>query len=320
MKHFVILTSFIFFSCRIIAQSVAINNDASQPDSSALLDIKSTTKGLLIPRMTQVQMLALANPQTGLLVYQTDGTNPGFYFNAGTTSASVWEKVGDVSYPSNFAFETSFYSPGSSPFTVPANNIHKIFFEAVSGGGGAGGTYTGNPDSSRGGGGGGGGGFAKGYITGLNSGNNLTIIVGGPGGSGANNSSAGSNGSQGGNTYIIMGTDTLVNISGGKAGNGATSIATGNYGNGGSLVSADYNKVSFLTKLGGVSGSAGFIGIPTANLTGWSGCVPNNGDFNYNFRLGISLNNSASYTIIPYYGLGAGSGTSGQGGYVILYW
>ena len=61
------------------AQSVAINNDASNADASAVLDVKSTTKGMLIPRMMMAQRDAIAAPANGLLIYQTDNTT-GFYF------------------------------------------------------------------------------------------------------------------------------------------------------------------------------------------------------------------------------------------------
>ena len=40
---------------------VGINTDNSLPDSSAILDVKSTNKGLLIPRMTQSQVEAIAS-------------------------------------------------------------------------------------------------------------------------------------------------------------------------------------------------------------------------------------------------------------------
>ncbi len=69
-------------------QSVAINNDASSPDASALLDVKSTTKGMLVPRMTMVQRDAVATPANGLLIYQTDNT-AGFYYYNGSSWASV---------------------------------------------------------------------------------------------------------------------------------------------------------------------------------------------------------------------------------------
>ncbi|MGB4844668.1 MAG: hypothetical protein WBP16_09395 [Ferruginibacter sp.] len=50
-------------------QNVAINNDASVADNSALLDIKSTTKGLLTPRMTSAQRIAIVSPAVGLMVF-----------------------------------------------------------------------------------------------------------------------------------------------------------------------------------------------------------------------------------------------------------
>lgn len=67
----------------IQAQSVAINNDGSAAASSAMLDIKSTGKGLLIPRMTLVQRNAVASPANGLLIYQTDN-NAGYYYYNGS--------------------------------------------------------------------------------------------------------------------------------------------------------------------------------------------------------------------------------------------
>jgi len=62
------------------------------PDSSAQLDIQSTTKGLLIPSMTQSQMQGIQTPATGLLIFQTDHT-PGFYYNAGTPAAPSWQSL-----------------------------------------------------------------------------------------------------------------------------------------------------------------------------------------------------------------------------------
>ncbi|HYK47455.1 MAG TPA: hypothetical protein VEV83_19900 [Parafilimonas sp.] len=53
------------------------------PNASSLLEIKSTTKGMLIPRMTLTQRNAIATPATGLLTYQTNST-PGFYYYSGT--------------------------------------------------------------------------------------------------------------------------------------------------------------------------------------------------------------------------------------------
>ncbi|MEO8149112.1 MAG: T9SS type A sorting domain-containing protein [Bacteroidia bacterium] len=58
------------------------------PNTSALLEIKSTAKGLLIPRMTLTQRDAIATPATGLMIYQTNSTQ-GFYYYNGTAWTAV---------------------------------------------------------------------------------------------------------------------------------------------------------------------------------------------------------------------------------------
>ena len=68
-KISLLLLSIAAFTTQAISQSVAINTDASLPNASAILDIKSITKGLLIPRMTTVQRTAIAAPAKGLIVF-----------------------------------------------------------------------------------------------------------------------------------------------------------------------------------------------------------------------------------------------------------
>lgn len=62
------------------------------PNNSAALDITSTTKGLLIPRVTQAEKTAIPSPVKGLLVYQTDGTSGFWYFNG-----TIWTPFGGSS-------------------------------------------------------------------------------------------------------------------------------------------------------------------------------------------------------------------------------
>ena len=83
-RHLKISAAFIvsFFTATCFSQSVSINNNGAAADSTAMLDVSSTAKGLLIPRMEAQQKNAIANPATGLLVYQTDG-DPGFYYYNG---------------------------------------------------------------------------------------------------------------------------------------------------------------------------------------------------------------------------------------------
>ncbi|MCG2610349.1 tail fiber domain-containing protein [Flavobacterium sp. SM15] len=59
------------------------------PNSSSVLDVTSTTAGLLTPRMTMAQRNAITTPATGLLIYQTDNT-PGFYYY----NSSAWVPFG----------------------------------------------------------------------------------------------------------------------------------------------------------------------------------------------------------------------------------
>ncbi|MBK7213481.1 MAG: hypothetical protein IPH88_09365 [Bacteroidales bacterium] len=88
----ILLLLFIAGILQVSAQ-VAVNTDGSVADASAMLDVKSTAKGLLAPRMTQAQRLAILNPAKGLLVFQTDGT-AGLYFNSGTSAVPAWQMVG----------------------------------------------------------------------------------------------------------------------------------------------------------------------------------------------------------------------------------
>ncbi|MGX5852071.1 exosporium glycoprotein BclB-related protein [Dyadobacter jiangsuensis] len=53
------------------------------PNTSAQLDVQSTTKGLLTPRMLDTERAAIASPATGLLVYQTNG-DAGFWYYTGS--------------------------------------------------------------------------------------------------------------------------------------------------------------------------------------------------------------------------------------------
>lgn len=75
------------------SQNVGINETGSLPDNSAMLDVQSTTKGMLVPRMTTVQRTAIATPAAGLLVY--DITTNTFWFHNGT----AWKELIDTVNP-----------------------------------------------------------------------------------------------------------------------------------------------------------------------------------------------------------------------------
>ena len=56
----------------------AVSIGAAAPAASAVLEVASTTKGFLFPRMTETQRGAITSPATGLMVYQTD-SDEGVY-------------------------------------------------------------------------------------------------------------------------------------------------------------------------------------------------------------------------------------------------
>jgi len=109
MKKIIFVYAFIFLLAItgnniLNAQSVAINTDGTTPNSSAILDIKSITKGLLIPRMTSLQRTAISSPANGLMVF--DITTNSLWFYNGTawnvlsagSSTNYWSLSGSDIY------------------------------------------------------------------------------------------------------------------------------------------------------------------------------------------------------------------------------
>lgn len=64
------------------------------PNSSAKLDVVSTSKGVLVPRMSNTQMLAISSPTAGLQVYNT--TKNSLYTYSGTSWMSEKKYVGQL--------------------------------------------------------------------------------------------------------------------------------------------------------------------------------------------------------------------------------
>lgn len=68
---------------------VGINTDGSSADNSAMLDVKSTVKGLLPPRLTTAQRDLIGNPSVGLLIFNTDCNDLQFF------NGSAWTPMGN---------------------------------------------------------------------------------------------------------------------------------------------------------------------------------------------------------------------------------
>jgi len=82
-------TQWVVNSSNIHNAGSSVGIGTNTPETTAKLDVSSTTQGMLMPRMTEVQRNAINLPATGLLVYQTDAT-AGFYYYDGT----AWTAIG----------------------------------------------------------------------------------------------------------------------------------------------------------------------------------------------------------------------------------
>jgi len=90
--------------CTLNAQ-VAINTDGSDPDNSAMLDVKSTDKGLLIPKLTTSQRITLgAIAAQGLLIYDTDSESFWYHDRSNWVEVSygkLWSRSGTNTFLTN---------------------------------------------------------------------------------------------------------------------------------------------------------------------------------------------------------------------------
>lgn len=127
----------LMFSQTLFAQGVGINNDNSNPDPSAMLHVKSTDKGMLVPRMITSQRIAIAAPAVGLLVF--DLTTNGFWYFDGT----VWVEIssGVSNQTLSYAGNTLSISNGNS-VVLPSTGITSVVAGRGLVGGGTGGTVT----------------------------------------------------------------------------------------------------------------------------------------------------------------------------------
>ena len=84
---FICCVIFFLLSYAAQGQSVAVNSNGAAAHSTAMLDVSSQSKGLLIPRMTTIQRSNIANPATSLMVYDTDLN--GYMYYDGTAWVSI---------------------------------------------------------------------------------------------------------------------------------------------------------------------------------------------------------------------------------------
>ena len=131
MKYMLFITVLLLTICgyNSYSQSLAINTDGSTANASAMLDVKSTVKGLLIPRMSRTERNAITTPATGLLIFQNSPDSIGFYYYNGT----AWTWVLSNSNADSLAWRTGgntgtldvsnfIGTKDNTPFNIRVNN------------------------------------------------------------------------------------------------------------------------------------------------------------------------------------------------------
>lgn len=122
MKQFLVLV-LTLASAAAMAQSLAVNNTGATAAASSILDVSSTDKGILIPRVSlsaTTDAATIVSPATSLIVYNTNaaiggGQGIGVYYNAGTTAAPVWTKFAGVA--------DNWYKTGNTGTSAATNFI-----------------------------------------------------------------------------------------------------------------------------------------------------------------------------------------------------
>ena len=102
-KIYIIALAIFYFAISIAqAQRVGINGDGSLPAASAALDIKSTTRGFLLPRLTTLQRFLIFQPANGLMVYDNEADHI-YNFNNKTgwrnlLTTDYWQGLNNITY------------------------------------------------------------------------------------------------------------------------------------------------------------------------------------------------------------------------------
>ncbi|MCF7560890.1 hypothetical protein L3X39_09610 [Sabulilitoribacter multivorans] len=117
MRFYSIALLFFFIFQTNVNSQIGIGT--TTPHASSILDITSTTQGVLTPRMTTAQRTAIATPADGLLVYDTD--EDSFYFYDGVS----WVRLGGGNNSNDYTgwgdYVDGVYT-SASPLTLSAGN------------------------------------------------------------------------------------------------------------------------------------------------------------------------------------------------------
>lgn len=128
MKKFSFCCAFLIYS--IIAYNQNVGIGTTTPDNSALLDLISNSKGLLIPRMTKSQRTDIAKPAKGLMVFDTNTNDFWFYYGSAWmnmyTVSSGWSLTGNAGTNPGVNF---IGTTDNQPLTFKVNNTRTGYLD-----------------------------------------------------------------------------------------------------------------------------------------------------------------------------------------------
>ena len=133
MKKIFIFIIIVMTGNACVAQNVGIGT--TTPDNSAILDIKSSTKGLLIPRMSSAAVAAIPNPAKGLLVLDT--VNNQLLVNMGSPAVPNWQTIvassgWSLSGNAGIDSATNFIGTlNAKPFIIRVNNVRSGYVDTI---------------------------------------------------------------------------------------------------------------------------------------------------------------------------------------------
>jgi hypothetical protein len=91
-----LLVAFALTAAAGFSQNVGINATGAAPNTSAMLDVAATNKGVLFPNVnltSNTDAVTVPSPATGLMVYNTNAAlacGAGYYYNSGTPASPAW--------------------------------------------------------------------------------------------------------------------------------------------------------------------------------------------------------------------------------------
>ncbi|MDO7873822.1 glycine-rich protein [Hymenobacter sp. ASUV-10] len=276
-----------------LAQGPGVGIGTTTPNASAALDVSSTSKGLLPPRMTLAQRNAInpASTAAGLTIYNTTTSK------LNTWNGSRWEELIGGSQPANLGAAANFNVPGQYTYTVP-NNVTALTVDAA---GAAGGSSNTTNNVGRG---------ARVQATlAVTPGEVLTVYVGGTGATTAGGYNGGGTGTDSGTGFVSGGGGGASDVRR-SATAPSTSLAER------LLVAAGGGGSGYYTNGGGGGAPNGASGGAFVNSTPGQGATQTAGGSTGGTlgQGGNAIGTSSGGGGGGYYGGGGGSGLAGGGG------